>query len=1078
MLVLCKHDYALSTDDYCIIHKESGLDELEFTISSSIEEYSDINEEDIIFETTESIYYIVKAISADDKTSTCKCQIDLNDWKGAVLGGWTGTHSSWVCNQITAYQLVNDIAYVVGWSVSGDTTKTDTISLTLEGPTPLDAVTAAMELLDFRIRFDNHGKVAKIVYPKDMQLSNSYAARSVNLVSIKYTGKSSDFATRLYAVGKDGLLFSSINGGQPYVENHTWSDKNICALWKDERYTVASQLLYAAQKRIDEMSIPTRTWKCSVIDLFRIDGDVWEDMSLELFTVIRVIDDMKKVSLASQIVEDAVYPYYPSKNSIVISTSLANVQKTVHDLSKSFNNRNSDFWQTIEVKSGSGGGGGSGDIPVTRAMLKGDGSGGATAATADVDYTTPQTLASQLSTKQSVISDLASIRSGAELGRTALQSVPSAYRTAEEQDDIDEGKLGTSGDGSNVTVTFTQATSRSNVLTGEKLSVSLGKIKKWFADLKTVAFTGSYTDLTSKPTIPSQLAQLTGDSTHRTVTDAEKTTWNAKYTKPSGGIPVSDLAPDVMPLTIEATSGTSGYTVPSGSYQKVLTAYNAGREVRLRIDGMKVYYLYSKLSTGVDFSAETELTDGTVSSYSYTLRSNDTLEETNDSDSFENYLPIAGGRMSGDIVFGDDLHKGIDFEDVSAVIKDDGQNVAVMHGTSYAPISVGTPTRNQDAATKAYVDSHIAGGALPLTGGTMTGDITFAFGSGKGIAFEDIDATIKGDGSNVAIMHGNSYANLSAAAPTLNHHVATKAYVDAHSGGGGDGYLPLTGGTITGDLEVQGELSIGDLSGDDGFYLQLDGFNAQDNVQEAVLFGAIGDENVRIGGIATPKNGTDAANKAYVDSHSGGGGNNDFVIEANYDGRFNPPETIFDEIMVALDAGKNVKLKITTDSDAYFFLPCTGIEDNIAIYFAGFDGAKYDPGETAVEVTVTMDDEWTFEYVHEQYDMIINVNAVPADYAPSAYTAAVLKGSKSTLLQKIKAGSYTPVRCLVLLNSFYIDTLIKSRLIAYPYVTFADEDTLPAINMYIADPLNPSTRQLRISSIRGSNNFYADIINT
>lgn len=62
------------------------------------------------------------------------------------------------------------------------------------------------------------------------------------------------------------------------------------------------------------------------------------------------------------------------------------------------------------------------------------------------------------------------------------------------------GKLGTSGNASNVTNTFTQASSRANLTSGEKLSISLGKIMKWFADLKTVAFSGSYNDLTNKPT--------------------------------------------------------------------------------------------------------------------------------------------------------------------------------------------------------------------------------------------------------------------------------------------------------------------------------------------------------------------------------------------------------------------------------------------------------------------------------------------------------------------------------------------------------------------------------------------------
>ena len=50
------------------------------------------------------------------------------------------------------------------------------------------------------------------------------------------------------------------------------------------------------------------------------------------------------------------------------------------------------------------------------------------------------------------------------------------------------GKLDKTGDGSNVTAAFTQAGARTNLATGEKLSVSLGKIKKWFADLGTAAF--------------------------------------------------------------------------------------------------------------------------------------------------------------------------------------------------------------------------------------------------------------------------------------------------------------------------------------------------------------------------------------------------------------------------------------------------------------------------------------------------------------------------------------------------------------------------------------------------------------
>lgn len=49
-------------------------------------------------------------------------------------------------------------------------------------------------------------------------------------------------------------------------------------------------------------------------------------------------------------------------------------------------------------------------------------------------------------------------------------------------------KLAKSGDGSNVTAAFPKASSRTNIATGEKLSVLFGKIAKWLADLGSLAF--------------------------------------------------------------------------------------------------------------------------------------------------------------------------------------------------------------------------------------------------------------------------------------------------------------------------------------------------------------------------------------------------------------------------------------------------------------------------------------------------------------------------------------------------------------------------------------------------------------
>ena len=60
-------------------------------------------------------------------------------------------------------------------------------------------------------------------------------------------------------------------------------------------------------------------------------------------------------------------------------------------------------------------------------------------------------------------------------------------------------KLDKNGNGSNVTVSFTTASSRTNISSGESMATIASKASKYFTDLKGVSFTGSYNDLINKP---------------------------------------------------------------------------------------------------------------------------------------------------------------------------------------------------------------------------------------------------------------------------------------------------------------------------------------------------------------------------------------------------------------------------------------------------------------------------------------------------------------------------------------------------------------------------------------------------
>lgn len=88
----------------------------------------------------------------------------------------------------------------------------------------------------------------------------------------------------------------------------------------------------------------------------------------------------------------------------------------------------------------------------------------------------------------------------------------------------------------NQSPTFTEAATRANITSGETLSTLFGKIKKFFTDLKTVAFTGSYTDLSNKPTSMQNPNSLTltmnGSTTNYNGSATASKSW---YAPTSGG---------------------------------------------------------------------------------------------------------------------------------------------------------------------------------------------------------------------------------------------------------------------------------------------------------------------------------------------------------------------------------------------------------------------------------------------------------------------------------------------------------------------------------------------------------------
>ena len=93
---------------------------------------------------------------------------------------------------------------------------------------------------------------------------------------------------------------------------------------------------------------------------------------------------------------------------------------------------------------------------------------------------------------------------------------------------------------------FVEQKERSNLAAKDKLPVIFGKLSKWYADLRPVAWSGSYSDLTNKPTIPEGAAanyQVANNDT----TEAEGFVADARIVR-THGLEIDGLSRDLSAM--------------------------------------------------------------------------------------------------------------------------------------------------------------------------------------------------------------------------------------------------------------------------------------------------------------------------------------------------------------------------------------------------------------------------------------------------------------------------------------------------------------------------------------------------
>ena len=160
------------------------------------------------------------------------------------------------------------------------------------------------------------------------------------------------------------------------------------------------------------------------------------------------------------------------------------------------------------------------------------------------------------------------------------------------------------------TLAFEEAEARENIASGDRMDTILGKIRKFFVDLKRVAFTASYSDLVDTPDIPTVPGSLPADGGNADSVGGKDLNYIMDYDNLTNR-PAIPKAARVVNTTI-AVSGWEGTGAP---FSNTITVQGVTADDIVNIDVQN-----GVTSEQLDAFIDAKIVDGGQSANSITLR--------------------------------------------------------------------------------------------------------------------------------------------------------------------------------------------------------------------------------------------------------------------------------------------------------------------------------------------------------------------------------------------------------------------------------------------------------------------------
>lgn len=313
-------------------HSYGGMKYLQFDVSIKHNLYKYLLEEARL--EYDNQYYVIKGVNERSSSGVCtvNAELDLRDLQKKVY-----LSKKWETE--TFVNFSSDILSGTGWTISNAVLITKRTTTEAKDETPRELLERCCNTTSYGtcFEFDTKSKVITCIKPENNTTpSGVYFTDELNLTELTMKGRSSSLVTRLYPVGKDGLTIASVNNGKDYIENYTYTDKVVCAVWRDERYTNAQSLKDDGEVLLDARAKPERSYTCKVVNLAKTNPEIYGTiLPIALYDIVSLVDRNRGSRIDHRIVELKEYPADHTLDTVTLSTVTGRISGTI----SSINNR-------------------------------------------------------------------------------------------------------------------------------------------------------------------------------------------------------------------------------------------------------------------------------------------------------------------------------------------------------------------------------------------------------------------------------------------------------------------------------------------------------------------------------------------------------------------------------------------------------------------------------------------------------------------------------------------------------------------------------------------------------------------